>query len=366
MFYYLHELSDWFSPMRVFQYITVRSVMGAGTAFIISVCAGPAVIRALKHFHLRQYERKEEAPPLYILHAQKEGTPTMGGALIIGAVIVSALLWTRLDSAFIWLVLGSLVYMGGVGFIDDLAKVLRKQSKGLDAKSKIFLQLLWCAIALFVLLLMPATRENIVKLMVPFLKDPLVGDMGLVFTFIYLSLVLLGATNAVNLTDGLDGLAVGCSASVAVAYLIMAYLTGHIEFADYLNIPFVSGGGELAVYCGCLLGACLGFLWWNCHPASVFMGDTGSLALGGTIGMIAVLIKQELTLVIVGGVFVIEAMSVIIQVVVFKMKGRRVFAMAPLHHHFEIRKWNETQVTVRFWILSIIFAFLGILTLKIR
>ncbi len=366
MFYYLHELSDWFSPMRVFQYITVRFVMGAGTAFLISVCAGPMAIRVLKRLHFRQYERKEEAPPLYMLHAQKEGTPTMGGVLIIGAVIISVLLWARLDSGFIWLVMGSLVYMGGVGFIDDLAKVLRKQSRGLGAKSKIFLQLLWCAIAFFVLLMIPVAREGIVKLMVPFLKDPLVKDMGLVFAFIYMSLVVVGSTNAVNLTDGLDGLAVGCSASVAVAYLIMAYLTGHIEFAEYLNIPFVSGGGELAVYCGCLLGACLGFLWWNCHPASVFMGDTGSLALGGTIGMIAVLIKQELTLIIVGGVFVIEAISVILQVVAFKLKGRRIFAMAPVHHHFEIRKWSETQVTVRFWILSIIFAILGILTLKIR
>ncbi len=366
MLYFLHELSDWFSPMRVFQYITVRSVMGAGTAFFISVLAGPMVIRMLKRLHFRQYERKEEAPPLYKLHAQKEGTPTMGGLLIIGAVTISVLLWARLDSGFIWLVLGTLVYMGGVGFIDDLAKVLRRQSKGLSAKSKVLLQLLWCAIALFVLLLIPDTRENIVKLMVPFFKDPLVRDMGLIFTFIYMSVVLVGATNAVNLTDGLDGLAVGCSASVAVSYLIMAYLTGHIEFAEYLRIPFVSGGGELAVYCGCLLGACLGFLWWNCHPASVFMGDTGSLALGGTIGMIAVLIKQELTLVIVGGVFVIEAVSVILQVAAFRLKGRRIFAMAPLHHHFEIRKWSETQVTVRFWILSIVFAILGILTLKIR
>jgi phospho-N-acetylmuramoyl-pentapeptide-transferase len=352
--------------MRVFQYITVRAVLAAGTAFLFSVVFGPWVINQLRRLHLRQYERKEEAPPLYVLHSQKEGTPTMGGLLIIAAVVTSIFLWSRLDTPFVWLVLATLVYMGALGFADDLTKVIRKSSRGLGARSKLLLQLAWAAIALAAIMLIPQTRENALKLMMPFVKDPVITNMGLGLAFIYLAAVLIGSTNAVNLTDGLDGLAVGCSASVAFSYLVMSYVTGHIEFAEYLRIPFVDGSGELAVCCGSVLGSCLGFLWWNCHPASVFMGDTGSLALGGTIGIIAVLIKQELTLVVVGGVFVIEAVSVILQVAAFKLRGKRIFAMAPLHHHFEIRKWSETQVTVRFWILSIVFAILGILTLKIR
>ena len=256
--------------------------------------------------------------------------------------------------------------MGLIGFWDDYTKVARKRSKGVRARTKVLLELAWCVVVMIVLLALPETKGKACQLMLPFLKEPLVADIGVVFGFLFMALVIIGACNAVNLTDGLDGLAIGCSASVGFSYFVMAYVAGHSTFAEYLKIPYIRGGGELAVFCGCLLGSCLGFLWYNCHPAKVFMGDTGSLAIGGALGMVAVLIKQEITLIIVGGVFVMEAMSVILQVASFKLMGKRIFAMAPIHHHFELRKWSETQVTIRFWILSILFALLGIATLKIR
>jgi len=354
------------SPFRVFKYITVRSVAAAGTAFFISVICAPWLIRRLKRLRIGQYERKEEAPPLYVLHGDKEGTPTMGGLLIVGATVLSTVLWAVPGNPFVWIVLATLCYMGLVGLWDDYVKVSGKRSKGLRASAKLGLELLWAGAAMIALLSFPDTRDQVRQLMVPFFKDPVINDMGLLCSFAFLAVVLIGATNAVNLTDGLDGLAIGCSSSVALSYLVLAYLAGHFTFAEYLRIPFVRGSGELAVFCGSLLGSCFGFLWYNCHPASVFMGDTGSLALGGAIAMVAILIKQELLLVIVGGVFVLEAVSVILQVAYFKLKGKRLFAMAPIHHHFEMKQWSETQVTVRFWILSIILALLGILTLKIR
>jgi len=366
MFYYLSYLEDWWSPLRVFQYITVRAVAGAGTAFIVSMLLGPWVIRQLRRLKIGQYVRKEEAPPLYDLHVHKEGTPTMGGILIILAIVMSTLLWAIPTNVFIWLVLATLCYMGMVGFWDDFKKVTGKSAKGLGGKTKLALQVAWALFIAGLLLWIPETRERARHFMVPFFKTPLIADIGVPLVLLYVVLVVVGASNAVNLTDGLDGLAIGCSSSVAFSYLVMAYAAGHIRFAEYLLIPHVRGSGELAVFCGCMLGAGLGFLWYNCHPAQVFMGDTGSLALGGGIAMVAVLIKQELALIIVGGVFVLEALSVILQVASFKLRGKRIFAMAPIHHHFEMRKWSETQVTIRFWILSIIFALLGILTLKIR
>jgi len=366
MLYYLYMLQDWFSPMRVFHYITVRAVAGAGTAFLISLLLGPWVIEQLKRLHIGQYERKEEAPPLYALHAKKEGTPTMGGILIVLSVVAASLLWTVPGNRFVLLVLATLCAMAAIGFWDDYTKVQLKRSRGLTARKKLLLQSVWVVVVVAILLLLPETRERARNLMVPFFKDPVIRDMGVVGVFLFVAAVLIGASNAVNLTDGLDGLAIGCSSSVALSYLVMAYVAGHLKFAEYLRIPYVPGGGELAVFCGCLLGSCLGFLWYNCHPAKVFMGDTGSLALGGTVAMVAILIKQELVLIIVGGVFVMEAVSVILQVASFKLRGKRIFAMAPIHHHFEMRNWSETQVTIRFWILSIIFALIGILTLKIR
>ncbi len=366
MLFFLSLLEEVFSPLRVFQYITVRTVAGAGTAFLICIVLGPYVIRLLQRLNVGQYVRTEEAPPLYALHESKQGTPTMGGILIIAAVVISCLLWAKPTNFFVQVAVTTMCWMGGVGFLDDYAKLKQKNAKGMSGRGKLLLQSTWAAIVLVLLLWHPETSSNVRSLMVPFLKAPLIRDMGVILAFVFVVTVIVGATNAVNLTDGLDGLAIGCTSSVALSYLVMAYAAGHVRFAEYLYIPYVSGAGELAVFCGCLAGASLGFLWYNCHPAQVFMGDTGSLAIGGAIAIVAILIKQEILLVVVGGVFVMEAVSVILQVASFKLRGKRIFAMAPIHHHFEMRQWSETQVTIRFWILSIIFALLGLLTLKIR
>ncbi|MBU1909406.1 MAG: phospho-N-acetylmuramoyl-pentapeptide-transferase, partial [Verrucomicrobia bacterium] len=319
------------------------------------------------------------APPLFIFHGKKAGTPCMGGLLIIAAVLVSTLLWAVPTNEFVLLTLATMCYMGLVGFRDDYLKVTRKSARGLGVRAKLIYQVGWVALVVAILLVLPTTKDHVRQLMIPFIKDPVIRHMGLLAVFLFLALVMVGSTNAVNLTDGLDGLAIGCSNSVAVAYLVMAYVAGHARFAQYLQISYIAGSGELAVFCACLLGAGLGFLWFNCHPARVFMGDTGSLALGGAIAMVAILIKQELALIIVGGVFVLEAASVLLQVAYFKLTGgKRIFKCAPLHHHFEVLEKEraelehrdieviETMITTRFWILSIIFALVGVATLKIR
>jgi phospho-N-acetylmuramoyl-pentapeptide-transferase len=366
MLYFLHLLDDWFSPLRVFQYITVRAVLGAGTAFLLTLALGPPLIALLRRLTRGQHIRKDEAPPLYVLHSGKQGTPTMGGILIVFSLCVATLLWADPRVFLVWIALATVVFMALVGFWDDYLKEIKKQSKGMSARHKLLLQLLWGVAVAVALMLRPETAEKARQLMLPYLKAPAIPDLGLALTVLFVCLVMAGATNAVNLTDGLDGLAIGCSGSAAVAYLVMAYAAGHAAFASYLNVPYVRGAGELAVFCSCLLGCCLGFLWHNCHPARVFMGDTGSLALGGAIAIVAILIKQEISLLIVGGVFVMEALSVIAQVASFRLFGRRVLAMAPIHHHFEMKAWKETQVTVRFWILSILFALMGLMTLKLR
>jgi len=269
----------------------------------------------------------------------------------------------------VWLALLTLLVMGGIGLADDYIKAVKKNPKGLSAWTKLGLQCLWVLLLAAALVNIPATRPHVYQLMIPLLKTPLIQEMGGVCLILLIVLVVVGASNAVNLTDGLDGLAIGCASSVALAYMVMTYVAGHVRLADYLQVPYVAGAGELTVFCGCMLGAALGFLWFNCHPAQVFMGDTGSLALGGALGCLAILIKQELALGVVGGVFVMEAASVILQVGWFKWKKARLFACAPLHHHFELKKvspWSETQVTIRFWIISIICALLGVLLLKIR
>lgn len=380
MFYYLSYLTDLFSPLRVFRYITFRTLAGAATAFAISLLLGPWMIRKLREFKIGQQVREyNDAPPLYVFHGKKAGTPTMGGLLIIASVAVSTLLWAQPTSGFVLLTLATMVFMGAVGFQDDYLKITKKKSKGLGAKAKLAMQAAWAVAVFVVLLIWPVTREHVRELMVPFFKDPVVRDMGILLSLAFLALVMVGCTNAVNLTDGLDGLAVGCSNSVATAYLVMAYVAGHYQFAKYLQVPFIPGSGELAVFCGCLLGAGLGFLWYNCHPARVFMGDTGSLALGGAIAMVAILINQELALVFVGGIFVLEALSVLLQVAYFRATGgKRILKCAPLHHHFEVLEKEraeregrdveviETMITIRFWIISIICALLGVATLKIR
>jgi len=355
-------LQDYFSPFRLFQYITVRTVAAAGTAFLMSIVLGPWVVAFLKKLKVGQYVREE----IQDMHDKKSGTPTMGGILIIASIFISSLLWANPSSALLWLALGTLLYMGAVGFIDDFTQIQKRRSKGLSARRKFVLQIIWAVVLVGLLRLLPESGGRFEDIMIPFSKYPLVGGVGIAFTLFWVVLVVVGASNAVNLTDGLDGLAIGCSSSVALSYLVLTYVSGHAIFAEYLLVPYVRGAGELSVFCGAMLGSCLGFLWYNCHPAEVFMGDTGSLSLGGATAVVALLIKQELLLIIVGGVFVIEAASVIIQVASFKLTGRRVFAMAPLHHHFEKKNWSETQITVRFWIISIIFALLGVLSLKIR
>jgi phospho-N-acetylmuramoyl-pentapeptide-transferase len=306
-----------------------------------------------------------EVHKLHELHGAKKGTPTMGGVLLIGTVVVSTLLWAKPENPFVWLVLFSTVFMGGIGLYDDWLKVSKKSSDGISSRMKFALQCLLAGIFTVFLLLNPKVSTIAQQLYFPFIKDPLLPSMGL-FSFIFFLLVIVGTSNAVNLTDGLDGLATGCTATVAATYAVLVYVAGNIKAASYLQIPYVAYSGELAVLCVALLGACLGFLWWNAHPARVFMGDTGSLAIGGMLGSVAICCKQEILLVIVGGVFVIEAMSVIIQVASFKLTGRRIFKMSPIHHHFELSGWKENTVIVRFWILSVLFALLGLATLKLR
>jgi phospho-N-acetylmuramoyl-pentapeptide-transferase len=362
MLYYLSLLEGMYSPLRVFQYITVRTVGAAGTAFLLCVLCGPWMIRHLRAFRIGQQVRTGNAPA----HQHKQDTPTMGGLLIIAAMLLACLFWARPSNLFVQLSLGTLCYMGAIGFWDDYTKLRRRHAGGLSARAKMGLQILWAIAVALALQSDPDTATRFRELIVPFHKAPVISDMGMLLAFLLLFVVLVGATNAVNLTDGLDGLAIGCTSSVSLSYLVLSYLTGHLVFADYLYIPYVRGAGELAVFCGAMAGASLGFLWYNCHPAQVFMGDTGSLALGGGVAIVAVLIKQEVLLILVGGVFVMEAVSVILQVASFKLTGKRIFRMAPIHHHFEKKNWSETQVTIRFWILSILFALLGLLTLKLR
>ena len=376
MLAYLSELTEWYSPLRIFRYVTFRALGGAATAFLLSLALGPWMIRLLQS--VRQPHRLEIVPSLDRTHGRKN-VPTMGGFLILVSVTAAVALWAVPTNGLVWMTVGTMWVMGAVGFADDYLKVTRRNRHGLAGKWKMLAQTA-CAVVVVVLLwITPEWHALASQLSIPFFKTPLILNMGVFASVVFAFLVLVGCTNAVNLTDGLDGLAVGCTSSVSLAYLVMAYCTGHAVFAKYLHLPFIPGASELAVFCGCLLGGGLGFLWWNCHPARVFMGDTGSLALGGAVGTVAMLINQEITLVLVGGVFVMEAASVILQVAYFKMTGgKRVFRCAPIHHHFEIvGKENaaregrdteviETMVTTRLWIVSLIFALAGIASLKIR
>lgn len=363
MFYkLLYPLKDLFFGFNVFKYITFRAAGSSVTAFLISAFLGGYVIRLLKSLHIGEKVRKgKDCASLYEHHKDKEGTPTMGGILILSAVSVSVLLWTDLSNKYIWLTLVSMLWLGIVGFIDDYIKLTRKNSRGLTAAVKLTGQLiLGLGIGLF-LYFDPNVGD---RLDVPFVKN-LIIHLGVVYVF-FVALVIAGASNAVNLTDGLDGLAIGCVSIAALTYAGFCYLTGNVQFSEYLHIIYIPQVGELTVFCMAIFGAGLGFLWYNCHPAEVFMGDTGALALGGAIGTIAVLIKKEILLLIVGGVFVVEVASVIIQVLSFKFRGKRVFKMAPLHHHFQLKGWAESKVIFRFWIIAIILAFISLLTLKLR
>ncbi len=366
MMYYLHLLSEEIKGFNVFSYVTFRAVAAAVTAFVLSLAFGNFVIRKLIALKIGQPIRTaEEVHRLAELHSAKAGVPTMGGVLIIGTVFVSGVLWARPDNRFVWLALFSMVYLGGLGFVDDYLKVTKKHSGGISGRVKLIFQLGLACIVAAVFLTNPLIEVQARSLYLPFFKIPVVPNMGWM-TLVFFAFVIVGSSNAVNLTDGLDGLAAGCTITVAFAYALLSYAAGNFRIAEYLQVPFYPYTGELTVICAALIGAGLGFLWFNCHPAKVIMGDTGALAIGGVIGVIAICCKQELLLAVVGGVFVLEAASVILQVLSFRLTGKRIFAMSPLHHHFELRGWKENTVIVRFWILSAIFALLGLATLKLR
>jgi phospho-N-acetylmuramoyl-pentapeptide-transferase len=366
MMYFLHHLSDRFIGFNVFLYVTFRAIAAAVTAFLLTLLFGNFIIRRLIALKLGQPIRgAAEVHRLAELHGGKQGTPTMGGVMVIGSVFVSSLIWARLDNRFVWLVLFCMVYLGALGFADDYLKVTKKKSDGISGRIKLIFQIALALIVTAVFLNSPLLEVQARSLYVPFVKAPVIGNMGW-FTFVFFLLVIVGSSNAVNLTDGLDGLAIGCTITVAFAYALLSYAAGNFRIAEYLQVPFYPFAGELTVVCSALVGAGLGFLWFNCFPAKVFMGDTGSLSIGGMIGVAAICCKQELLLTVVGGVFVIEAVSVILQVMSFKLTGKRIFVMSPLHHHFELTGWKENTVIVRFWILSIIFALLGLATLKLR
>jgi phospho-N-acetylmuramoyl-pentapeptide-transferase len=359
----LLELFGWLTQFHtgfnVFQYLTLRAILGVLTALGISFLVGPAMIRRLSLYKIGQQVR-DDGPES---HFSKAGTPTMGGTLILVAVAVSTLLWSNLDNRFVWIALLTLLFFGMIGGVDDYKKLRYGNSKGLSAKAKYFWQTiggLAAAIALFVMAQEPIETT----LVVPFFKSLLI-PLGI--GFIPLTyLVIVGSSNAVNLTDGLDGLAILPTVLVAGALAVFAYLSGHVYFANYLAIPYVAGVGELVVFLAALVGAGLGFLWFNAYPAQVFMGDVGALALGAALGVVAVMVRQELVLFIMGGVFVMETVSVILQVASYKLTGRRIFRMAPIHHHFELKGWPEPRVIVRFWIITVILVLIGLATLKLR
>ena len=359
--YLLLPFADEISVLNVFRYITFRSGGAAMTALLISFILGPPVIRWLKQKQREGQPIREDGPESHLF--TKKGTPTMGGMLILIAIAVSTLLWADLANGYVWVVLVVTLGFGGIGFADDLMKLTRRSSAGISGRMKLFLQGTIALVAAVVLVrLTPEPLDT--SLALPFFKDLLV-PLGLFFP-LFGMLVIVGASNAVNLTDGLDGLAIVPVMIAAGCFALIGYLVGNAIFSGYLGIPFVPGTGELAVFCAAMVGASLGFLWFNAPPAMVFMGDTGSLATGGALGTIAVATKHELVLAVIGGLFVLEAVSVIVQVVSFKLTGRRVFRMAPLHHHFEKKGWLEPTIVIRFWIIATILAMIGLSTLKLR
>lgn len=377
MLYYIFVflLRRHFSPLNVFRYITVRTAVASVTALALSILLGPWVIERLREMQVKQYIR-EEGPKA---HQKKAGTPTMGGVLIVAAIIIPTFLWADLRSRAVLLAMGATLAFGVIGFIDDYNKVVRRRNLGLTARKKFLLQLIICVIVAVVLLNLQSRGLYSTQLSVPFLKrlhpdlvidsllgHPYVWPLAFVPFVLFLVFVIVGCSNAVNLTDGLDGLAVGCILVSASALTVLTYISSNARFAEYLEIQKIPAASELVIFCGSLVGASLGFLWYNAHPAEMFMGDVGSLALGGAIGTVAVILKQEILLLSIGGIFVLEALSVIIQVGSFKLTGKRVFRMAPLHHHFELLGWSESKIIVRFWIAALVFALFALTTLKLR
>lgn len=352
-------LSQFHSGFNVFQYLTMRGILGVLTALLISLVIGPSMIRYLSSYNIGQSVR-DDGPES---HFSKAGTPTMGGALILVAIVISTLLWSDLSSRFVWVVLSVIIGFGAIGWVDDYKKIVHRNSKGLAGRWKYLWQSVFglgAALVLFNTAQFPIETQ----LIVPFVKDILIdlGWMYVVLTYF----VIVGCSNAVNLTDGLDGLAILPTVLVGGALGVFAYLTGNFNFSVYLGIPYVPGVGEMVVFCGAIVGAGFGFLWFNTYPAQVFMGDVGALALGAALGVVAVIVRQELVLFIMGGIFVVETISVVLQVVSFKLTGRRIFRMAPLHHHFELKGWPEPRIIVRFWIITVVLVLIGLASLKVR
>lgn len=360
MLYWLSEyLQEYLRSFAVFQYLTVRAILGVLTALGISLLLGPWFIRRLTELRIGQAVRSDGPQS----HLSKSGTPTMGGALILSAIFITTLLWADLSNRYVWVVLIVTAIFGAVGWVDDYRKVAKRDSRGLPARWKYF----WQSIAGFgaaLFLYFTAQSPAETQLFIPFFKNVAL-DLG-IFYIVFTYFVIVGTSNAVNLTDGLDGLAIMPSVMVAGALALIAYLAGHSQFSQYLNIAYIQGAGELSVFCCALVGAGLGFLWFNTYPAQVFMGDVGALALGAALGLIAVIVRHEIVLFIMGGIFVLETVSVILQVASFKLTGRRIFRMAPIHHHFELKGWPEPRVIVRFWIITLVLVLIGLATLKLR
>lgn len=353
-------LSQYFSSLTVFQYLTLRAILGILTALLISLVIGPVMIRKLSQYQIGQAVR-DDGPQT---HLSKAGTPTMGGALILVAIAISTLLWADLTNRYVWVVLLVTLLFGAIGWVDDYRKVVERNPRGLPARWKYFWQSVIGATAAIVLYVTASLPQE-TSLYLPFLKNVSL-TLGPVLFILLTYFVIVGSSNAVNLTDGLDGLAIMPTVMVAGALAIFAYLSGHAQFANYLLIPHLPGTGELIIFCGALVGAGLGFLWFNTYPAQVFMGDVGALALGAALGTVAVIVRQEIVLFIMGGVFVMETVSVILQVASFRLTGRRIFRMAPLHHHFELKGWPEPRVIVRFWVVTVVLVLIGLASLKLR
>lgn len=377
MLYWLlyQKLFPYFRPFRIFRYLTFRTAFATLTALLIALVVGPYVIQKLREFQIGQYIR-EEGPQA---HQKKAGTPTMGGVLIAISVLLPTLLWADLSDPLIWMVMLSMLAFAAIGFTDDYIKVAHKRNLGLTGRAKLGLQITVSALIGAALVYLETQGNYSTRLVVPFLKrfrpDLVVSSLQHAPHMYYLSflpfvlftvLVIVGSSNAVNLTDGLDGLAIGCTIIAAGALTVLTYVSGHVVFADYLELQRMPLAGEVTIFCGAMVGASIGFLWYNAHPAEVFMGDVGSLALGGAIGTVAVIIKQELLLPFIGGIFVLEALSVMLQVSSYKLRKKRIFKMAPLHHHFELMGWSESKVIARFWIAALVFALFALTTLKLR
>ena len=369
------KLFHYFPPFRIFRYLTFRTAFASLTALFTALIVGPIVIQRLREFQIGQYIR-EEGPQA---HQKKAGTPTMGGLLIAISILVPTLLWADLSNPFVWIAVLSTMVFAAIGFADDYLKVVHRRNLGLTARAKLGLQIVTSALIAVALIALQYRGQYSTRLLVPFFKTfrpNLVIEKWAVHSHlwplaflpfvIFVVLVIVGSSNAVNLTDGLDGLAIGCTVIAAGALAVLTYVSGHATFATYLELQRMPQIGELTIFCGAMVGSAIGFLWYNAHPAEVFMGDVGSLALGGAIGTVAVMIKQELLLPFIGGIFVIEALSVILQVGSYKLRKKRIFKMAPIHHHFELLGWSESKVIVRFWIASLVFALFALTTLKLR